>query len=612
MINKKNDELVSVLLVGGFGHAVCVFDEWLQEHAAVRLVGAVQTLPDESLDGFLAHPWSAQFTPTIYQDIDEVLRIEQPDIVVISTRPDLNPDLIEKSLRAGSHVIAEKPIAVDEAGLLRLHQVVKDTGKFILPMLGMSDSLAFVEARELMEQGVIGEPLLVNARKSYQWGTRAEWFKQRETYGGIWGWVGISAFRMAEYILGRHAVKVVAAQERNGAHPEYAPGCPDCLTGLFLLEGDVQMTVSVDLLRPDGQPDWADDWIRIVGTEGCLEANPALGTIRLIRKGQDEELRKVTAVAPPLYTPFLSAVTEGADFSELTTQGFQLTDSALSASRASNEGHYGLEVNPKRWALPLPETKQACDQSRSAQTVKGFTLIELLTVIAIIAVLAGVLLPAISRVRASATKAECVARLRALGTAAHLFATEHKNQFPTNGKYNSFSNLPDEDNKEYGRAFTLLKPFLDRDNTSTGDLRNTNLFNCPVHDGIEGFGQAHHYSYSIMVGMRNADGSGFNNQIPVPLRLAAATHPDSTPYQWCVSGQGGGVGYLPTPEAEGYGWQGPTAGGGLAPNHGSNCMVLYLSGRVAPLDLSNDNNEIYRDGLPTSVWAKDSMFDPTK
>ena len=69
---------------------------------------------------------------------------------------------------------------------------------------------------------------------------------------------------------------------------------------------------------------------------------------------------------------------------------------------------------------------------------------------------------------------------------------------------------------------------------------------------------------------------------------------------------------MPTPEAEGYGWQGPTAGGGLAPNHGSNCMVLYLSGRVAPVDLSNDQNELYRDGLPTSVWAKDSMFDPTK
>ena len=70
--------------------------------------------------------------------------------------------------------------------------------------------------------------------------------------------------------------------------------------------------------------------------------------------------------------------------------------------------------------------------------------------------------------------------------------------------------------------------------------------------------------------------------------------------------------YLPTPKAEGYGWQGATAPGGLSPNHGPNCMVLYLSGRVAPADLSNDQNELYRDGLPSSAWAAGTMFDPTR
>jgi len=345
------EKKVSVLLVGGFGHAVCVFDEWMRDDADVRLVGAVQTLPDEKLDGFLAHPWAQKFTPAIYQDIDEALADEKPDIVVVSTRPDLNPDIIEKSLRAGCHVISEKPLAVDEAGLLRLHKAVQETGKFILPMLGMFDSAAFVEARELMAQGVIGAPVLINARKSYQWGTRDDWFKQRETYGGIWGWVGIHAFNTAFHILGRNAVKVLAAQEQNRFHPDYAPGCSDCLSGLFLLEGGVQMTVSVDLLRPDGQKSWGDDWVRIVGSEGSLEANPELGTIRLIRKGHEEELRKVTTVAPPFYTAFLNAVKTDADFSELTTLGFQLTDSALAANRASAEGLYGLDLNPSQWKL---------------------------------------------------------------------------------------------------------------------------------------------------------------------------------------------------------------------------------------------------------------------
>jgi predicted dehydrogenase len=344
------EKTVAVLLVGGFGHAVCVFDEWLQGNSPVHLTGAVQTLPGEPLDGFLAHPWAKQFVPTIYQDLHEALSSEKPELVVVSTRPDLNPELIECCLRAGCHVIAEKPLAVDEEGLLRLHKTVQETGKYILPMLGMKDASAFVEARELIGQGVIGEPVLINARKSYQWGTRADWYKQRETYGGIWGWVGIHAFNNAAYIVGRNAVNVLAAQEQNRFHPDYAE-CADCLSGLFLLEGNVQMTVSIDLLRPDGQKAWGDDWIRVVGSEGSLEANPALGTVRLIRKGEEEEVRSVTALAPPFYTAFLDAIKTGTDFSELTTLGFQLTDSALTAGLASVKGLRDLEINSDRWKL---------------------------------------------------------------------------------------------------------------------------------------------------------------------------------------------------------------------------------------------------------------------
>lgn len=342
---------VSVLLVGGFGHAVWVFDEWLRDQAAVRLVGAVQTLPDESLDGFLSHPWAAKFKPNIYASIEEALSCQQPDIVVVSTRPDLNPDLIEKSLRAGSHVISEKPLAIDQRGLKQVHTAIQETQKFVLPMLGMHEVPAFVEARNLIEQGIIGDPLIVNARKSYKWGRRCEWFQQRETYGGIWGWVGIHSFNHAAFMIGCNVIKVLAAQEQNRCHPRFSPGCSDCLTGLFLLDGNVQMTVSVDLMRPNGPAAHGDDWVRIVGTKGSIEANPELGTVRLLLSEQEEELRLVTAEAPPFYTEFLTAVTHNRDFSELSTQGLQLTDAAISTSLASLEAQYDLKINPSRWGI---------------------------------------------------------------------------------------------------------------------------------------------------------------------------------------------------------------------------------------------------------------------
>ncbi|RRJ94810.1 prepilin-type N-terminal cleavage/methylation domain-containing protein [Opitutaceae bacterium TAV4] len=62
---------------------------------------------------------------------------------------------------------------------------------------------------------------------------------------------------------------------------------------------------------------------------------------------------------------------------------------------------------------------------------RAFTLIELMTVIAIISILAAIIIPTVGKVRKSARRAECISNLRQIMTAAHLFANEHKGNFPT-------------------------------------------------------------------------------------------------------------------------------------------------------------------------------------
>ncbi len=270
-------------------------------------------------------------------DWQRLLDEAKPDAVVVAGPFEMQATMAAGAIERGVHVLVEKPAALTFDDLARLRAAhVKRPDVHLASMLFSRYDPGFYTAAKLIRDGAIGDVRLVESRKSYRLGKRPAYYANRATYGGTIPWVGSHAIDWIAWMTDKPFESVYAAHSHAGNPPEIGTMERSALCH-FRLQGECFASAAIDVRRPPTAPSHGDDWIRLVGTTGVIEARTQ--KVRLIN-ATAEGTQEIDATCDRKpwrdFCDHVAGVRSAIVDAKVT---LQLADAVLRARQSADEGH---------------------------------------------------------------------------------------------------------------------------------------------------------------------------------------------------------------------------------------------------------------------------------
>ena len=323
--------MLNVALIGLRGHQGIILDGILKMND-VRLVAVAEDDPS-LFEALKKHP-AVTADVRFYTDHRKLLEKEDIQIAGVTGTDNVRADVACECAERGLHLMTEKPLSYDLAGLARVKDAVRRADVRLTIMISMRYCPWFIAVRQAVAEGLIGEVCLMSAQKSYRLGQRPEWMKSRKTFAGIIPFIGIHAMDFMQWTSGREYVEVTACSA-NVAHPELRE-MDDAASVLLKLDNGGSATAHMDYCRPAAAHTHGDDRLRIAGSKGVVEVFNDQAP-RLITHDQAERVLPM-GVEENHFVDFVRAIKTGGDCLAPEADCYRITEIVLKAREAAETG----------------------------------------------------------------------------------------------------------------------------------------------------------------------------------------------------------------------------------------------------------------------------------